>query len=116
MQVTVRNTMYDKVINQSRTMTYSGDEIPLPKWVSYPAVALTTGNHKFPFRIIPKEDIVSIDNTAVQYKAEAVTNRTIPVKGKKGQIYLITIDGSHKSCTCLGYQFRRNCSHLAEAA
>jgi hypothetical protein len=112
MNVTVQHNLYGC---KSQTV-YSGEEMPVPKWVDYPAIALTTGDHKFPVRIIAREHIIKIGDKAVEHTfvAEPVTKRTIKVSGSKGNTYLVTIDGKYKSCTCSGFQFRRNCRHIVE--
>ena len=114
MNVTVQKTLYGR----KTKIVYSGEEMPLPKWVDYPAIALSTGDRQFPVRIIAREHITKIDNELVEQKfvAEPVAKRAIKVSGSKGNTYLVTIDGKYKSCTCSGFQFRRNCRHVVEAA
>ena len=42
--------------------------------------------------------------------------RTVTVSGSKGNEYVVTIEGDEpKSCTCLGFQYRRTCRHLHDA-
>ena len=38
--------------------------------------------------------------------------KTYKIRGSGNNIYTITIRGIQKSCSCLGYQFRRQCKHL----
>ena len=108
MIVTVEHNLYGRKVHN----TYNGEEMPLPKWVEYPAIALSTGERNFPVRIIARENIISINNETTKFVAEPVTKRTVKVSGSKGSTYLVTIDGKHKSCTCSGFQFRRNCKHI----
>lgn len=108
MIVTVQNLLYGRT---SQT-TYSGEEMSVPKWVEYPAIALSTGKRNFPVRIVAREHIIKIDNIEQKFVAEPVTKRTVKVSGSKGSTYLVSIDGKHKSCTCSGFQFRRNCKHI----
>jgi len=110
MIVTVQNNLYGRTTQ----VVYSGEEMPLPKWVDYPAIALSTGERSFPIRIIAREHIIKIGDKPVEHKfvAEPVTKRTIKVSGSKGSTYLVTIDGKYKSCTCSGFQFRRSCKHI----
>jgi SWIM zinc finger len=112
MNVTVQNNLYGR----KTQIVYSGEEMPLPKWVEYPAIALSTGDRQFPVRIIAKNNIIKINDNIVEPKfvAEPVAKRTIKVTGSKGNTYLVTIDGKYKSCTCSGFQFRRNCRHIVE--
>ena len=110
MNITVQHNLYGR----KTTTVYSGEEMPLPKWVEYPAIALSTGDRQFPIRIIAKNDIIKINDNVVEPKfvAEPVAKRTIKVSGSKGITYLVTINGKYKSCTCSGFQFRRSCKHV----
>jgi hypothetical protein len=112
MDITVQHNLYGR----KTTSVYSGEEMPLPKWVEYPAIALSTGDRQFPVRIIAKNNIIKINDNIVEPKfvAEPVAKRIIKVSGSKGSTYLVTIDGKYKSCTCSGFQFRRNCRHIVE--
>jgi SWIM zinc finger len=115
MRVVVKNLMYGKVANAVATHTFEGDEVPTPKWVEYPALALATGDRTFPIRIISRDTIIKIDNVNVERKFTAEpTKKTYTVQGSKGSTYLVTVNGKYKSCTCSGFQFRRNCKHVAE--
>jgi SWIM zinc finger len=112
MDITVQHNLYGR----KTTSVYSGEEMPLPKWVEYPAIALSTGDRQFPVRIIAKNNIIKINDNIIEPKfvAEPVAKRTIKVIGSKGSTYLVTINGNYKSCTCSGFQFRRNCRHIVE--
>ena len=110
MIVTVQHNVYGRNIQT----THSGEEVTVPKWVDYPAIALSTGERNFPVRIIAKESIVKINNETTKFIAEPIEKRTIKVSGSKGSTYLVTINGKYKSCTCAGFQFRRNCRHIVE--
>jgi hypothetical protein len=109
MIVTVKNTMY----GQTKQFSYEGEEVSVPKWVDYPAVALTTGDRKFPVRIIAREHIVKINGDVVTSKVIIPANkRQFQVTGTNGNTYVVTVDGAYKSCTCSGFQFRRSCKHI----
>jgi SWIM zinc finger len=111
MIVTVKNTMY----GQTKQFTYEGEEVSVPNWVDYPAIALATGTRQFPVRIIAREHIVKIDGDAIEQKVSIPTaNRQFQVTGSNGNTYVVTVDGAYKSCTCSGFQFRRNCRHIVE--
>jgi len=111
MIVTVKNTMY----GQTKQFTYEGEEVSLPKWVEYPAIALATGERSFPVRIIAREHIVKINGDTIEPKVSIpTTKRQFQVSGSNGNTYVVTVDGAYKSCTCSGFQFRRNCRHIVE--
>ena len=118
MQVVVHNTLYSNpaFVNQTPYFVYEGESVPVPAWVDYPALALTTGRkgRDFPVRIIDKENIVSIDNKPFEPEPIKQTKQEFVVTGSKGDTYTVTVDGKYKSCTCKAFQFRRNCRHITE--
>jgi hypothetical protein len=92
---------------------YSGKILPNPKWVSSDSICISTGDTHFPFRIIDRERILELGNAPVA----AVVSRsdTFIVQGSKpGTTYTVTRDGSHWSCTCVGFGFRKDCKHVRE--
>ena len=91
---------------------YSGKILPNPKWVSSDSICISTGDTHFPFRIIDRERILELGEPVV-----AVVSRsdTFIVQGSKpGSTYTVTCDGSHWSCTCVGFGFRKDCKHVRE--
>lgn len=121
MKVVVRNPLYKKAhlyaANVQREFhEFEGEVVATPKWVDYPAIALTTGNkgRDFPVRIIAQDQIVSINNEKFVAKKINPTVRTFEVVGSKGDKYTVTVDGSYKTCTCQAFMFRRNCRHIVE--
>ena len=92
---------------------YSGKVVPNPKWVSSDCICLSTGDTQFPFRIIERERILELGASAVA--SSAPRSETFIVKGSKpGSTYTVTRDGSHWSCTCVGFGFRKDCKHVRE--
>ena len=39
------------------------------------------------------------------------TIKTYKIQGSNNNIYTLTVKGTHKSCSCPGYQFRGKCKH-----
>lgn len=117
--VTVRRPQFDKRhlygYNIKEFDTYHGEIIDTPKWVAYEAVCLTcppgTG---MPFRVIPRNEIVSIGDELVEHKPAAEKPRTVTIKGSKGDTYIVTVNNNSYNCTCSGFQFRKSCRHIAE--
>jgi hypothetical protein len=97
-----------------KTIAYSGEFVAVPAWVDYPAVALTTGERKFKFRIIPKDVIISIDGNAHVEEIKTPRSQTFTVAGSKGNVYTVSVEGKNKTCTCPAFQFRRSCKHIAQ--
>ena len=91
---------------------YSGKILPNPKWVAQDAITLSTGISEFPFRIIERERIIGLGEAA---PVAAPRSETFIVQGSKpGTTYTVTRDGSHWSCTCVGFGFRKDCKHVRE--
>ena len=121
MRVVVRNSKYAKRhlygYHVPEFFTYEGEQVPAFKWAEPGTVCLTTGDPKFPVRAIYPDDIVSIDDAAIEQseKPKAAEERVLLVSGSKGSTYTVTIGPRGKSCTCSGFQFRHNCRHINEA-
>lgn len=89
---------------------YTGKIVPNPKWVSSDSICLSTGDTQFPFRIIDRERIIGLGEAA---PVAAPRSETFLVQGSKpGTTYTVTRDGSHWSCTCVGFGFRKDCKHV----
>ena len=90
---------------------YTGKILPNPKWVSSDSICISTGKSHFPFRIIDRERIIELGEPV----AIATRSETFIVQGSKaGSTYTVTRDGSHWSCTCVGFGFRKDCKHVRE--
>jgi hypothetical protein len=91
---------------------YTGKILPNPKWVAQDAITLSTGISEFPFRVIDRERIIGLGEAA---PVAAARSETFIVQGSKpGSTYTVTRDGSHWSCTCVGFGFRKDCKHVRE--
>ena len=116
MRVTALNTLYAEpnryTFSQPKTLTYEGDEVPAPGWAAKGTIALATGNPGFPVRLIDPDLIVSVNDEIIQESKSKLDIRTVVVEGSKGQKYIVTITPTSKTCTCVGFGFRRNCRHL----
>jgi hypothetical protein len=91
---------------------YTGKILPNPKWVAQDAITLSTGISEFPFRVIDRERIIGLGEAA---PVAVSRSETFVVQGSKpGSTYTVTRDGSHWSCTCVGFGFRKDCKHVRE--
>jgi len=120
MQVVARNPFYGKkhlyAVNVQREFNYyEGEIVATPKWVDYDAIAITTGDKKYPVRIIAKEHIVEIDGKVSKQKVNLPAVKTFTITGSKGDVYTVNIGEKHSDCTCAAFQFRRSCKHIKEA-
>lgn len=91
---------------------YTGEVVPNPRWCNDDQFCLTTGNPDFPFRVIDKNNVVG----AGKPKRVESSIKTVSVAGSKpGQSYLVTMNGSNTSCTCVGFGYRGDCKHIGIA-
>ena len=90
---------------------YTGTIVPNLKGFGNDVFCLSTGDAKFPVRVIERSRIIGLADAVV---AEPKV-KTFIVKGSKpGSSYTVTCDGSHWSCTCVGFGFRKDCKHIRE--
>lgn len=91
--------------------TYTGKVLPNPRWVGPDCICLSTGQTQFPFRVIDLDRIIGsgISNTT---KQRSDTETHIVAGTKPGSSYTVTRNGSHWSCTCVGFGFRKDCKHI----
>lgn len=116
MKVVVRNALHkiNAFSHMPQTYEFEGELVATPKWVPYMAIALTTGNKSFPIRIIDCSNIISMDNETVNRKKRDDTKKVFVVQGSKGNEYVVTVDGTNKSCNCQAFMYRKSCRHIAE--
>jgi len=115
MKVKVQNPQFNRLgiwmFDQPEFFEYEGDEVQV-KWLNPGQIALSTGNPEFPFRVLNRSTIVSINNQTIEQKESAV--KTFTVKGSKGDTYTVTVNSGASHCTCSGFQFRKSCKHVKE--
>lgn len=115
MKVKVQNPQFNRpgiwMFDQPEFFEYQGEEVQV-KWLNPGQIALSTSNPEFPFRVINKSQIVSINNQAMTQKDTAI--KTFNVKGSKGDSYTVTVGSGKMHCTCSGFQFRKSCKHIKE--
>jgi hypothetical protein len=66
-------------------------------------------------RIIDAANIVEIDGEYQAPKPVSRTRREVKVTGDTGKPYVVVLDGTHTSCNCTGFQFRKTCKHIGLA-
>jgi hypothetical protein len=94
--------------------TYTGEVVPSPRWVGPDQICIGTGNVSFPFRVIDLDRIHG--QTSEIAPAEESLRSSWTVAGSKaGQTYLVTRQGLQWSCNCLGFGYRRSCTHINQA-
>lgn len=120
MRIKVKNLLWEKrhlyAVGVIREFyEYEGDQVPAPKSAVPGTICLTTGQVKFPVRMIDPAYIVSIDDTEVA-PASVPEVKVIDIAGSKGKTYQVTITPMGRSCTCTGYEYRKSCKHIGLAA
>jgi len=115
MKIKVLNPQFNRpgiwMFDQPEFFEYEGEEVQV-KWLMPNQIALSTGNLEFPFRVLERSRIVSINNKAMEQKDSAI--KTFSIKGSKGDTYTVTINSGKMHCTCSGFQFRKSCKHVKE--
>ena len=113
--IEVRNSLYDVRDRyasgvQRPTATYTGTVLPRPSYIPDDQLCLSTGIAEFAFRVIAKADILKSSLQAPP-APELQTLWQIPGK-HRGQVYIVNRDGNRWSCNCVGYGYRKKCSHI----
>lgn len=112
--ITVRNPLWDKrgsyAFPMGSSQTYTGTIVPSPIWVSEDQICLSTGSVQFPFRVIDRDRIIGLSEAREKPESKVFT-----IEGSKGKSYLVTLEKGRWGCDCVGFGFRRECSHVVSA-
>jgi hypothetical protein len=84
-----------------------GKVIKSPKWVPADSFCVETGNPNFPMSVINMKYVSDIK--IISGKTNSI--RKFNVKGKKGE-HLVTLNGNHLSCDCIGFKYHAKCKHI----
>lgn len=120
MKVTVRNPQFavrDRYFYPiSEFNEYEGEETRLKHVDSNQYLCLTTGLADFKVRVIDRSLIVNSQNQPLFALDEffGVTERR-KVEGSKGAVYELTKANGKWSCTCPGFEYRKDCKHVRAA-
>ena len=115
-EVVVRNRPVGKgsvFYHEPLLARYTGDLLPNPKHVANDCIVLS-GDGFIPYRVIPTRDIVSINGAVVVAVQAPSRARSWSVQGSKGQVYTVTRNANSWACTCVGFQFHKDCKHIRE--
>lgn len=100
--------------NEFRDTTYSGKVIAAPYPISNTEFCLEDKTTHHGHRIINLRNV--IDLKVIQGSSKPVKQHTkiihMEVPGSKGNIYHVTNETGRWTCTCAGFQFRRQCKHV----
>jgi hypothetical protein len=98
--------------------TLTGNIIPSPKWLTSEQIAISNPAHPNGFSIISISKITNImtaDGAVIDIKPPTTDYKEWNFVGSKGDNYLVIRSKGNYSCTCTGFQFRKQCKHVKEA-
>jgi SWIM zinc finger len=109
-----RRSVYEKSWDVPETFTFTGTVAPLQKWQGDDAYNLTADTPSG-FRMLRKGMTVSItdDKGRVAHGGRPQADRSVVVKGSRGDEYLVTERHGRRTCTCPGFKFHGRCKHTA---
>ena len=115
-RVTIRTKeTYYFSTNPWRDTVLEGEVVNPNKWDGPEYFKLFTGNPDFPNSVINMGLVHNIEYVeGGPGKAINSNTRTWLVHGSKGDSYTVSQIGTKWSCTCSGFQFRRQCKHVKE--
>lgn len=121
MKVTVRNPLYEVRDRYFYPVPeyneYEGEETRLKHIDSKQYLCLTTGLADFKVRVIDRTLIMNSQPQplfALDELLFGITERR-RVEGSKGAVYELTKANGKWSCTCPGFEFRKDCKHVRAA-
>lgn len=99
-------------------LTLTGSVLPSPKWLTPDQFAVSNPHHPSGFSVITVNKITDLKtadgNITLAKPTEDYKEWTFT--GSKGNNYLVIRQKGKYNCTCPGFQFRKHCKHVEEAA
>lgn len=101
--------------NEWADTTYENVQVLAPEpWFKPNQFKISSDDPRKSFRVINIDSVIDLvggDESEVD-----TTTRTVPIAGKNGNEYYVTIhEGTPVKCTCPGFHYRQTCRHLKEA-
>lgn len=84
---------------------YTGEVIKNDRWVPADSFSVMTGNIQHPVSIISVKNV---------HNLEIISGKQNEVKVFKIKDYVITKNGKHFSCTCIGFKYHSKCKHITQ--
>lgn len=94
-------------------LVFQGKVLNPHKWLNDRQFCLT-GGKEFPVRVIDIESVVDLKIITGDSKNIDTEVKTWEVSGSKNNKYVVSRNISGWTCTCPGFQFRKQCKHIAE--
>lgn len=98
--------------------TLTGAVLASPKWLTSDQIAVSNPKHPNGFSVITLNKVIDIKTAegAITLDKPTEDYKEWQFSGSKGNNYLVIRQKGKYNCTCLGYQFRKHCKHVEEAA
>jgi len=115
-RVTTRyKDIYIYAKNPYREQVYEGEVVNPDKWMDTDSFKVFTGNPNLPYSVISASNVSDVKYiTGGSGRAVKSDVKTFSVTGSKGEVYTVTQTGTRWNCSCVGFQFRRQCKHIKE--
>jgi len=115
-EVTVANPQASGQIPPGPGLTVWRGEVLAPhRWLTDREFCMT-GDSAWPVRVINMSLVRGLRFVTGQGRTINTAVQTWQVPGSRGNVYTVTKNAAGWSCTCAGWQFRRNCRHVTERA
>lgn len=112
--VTVRDVLAPRQIPPGPDhRVYQGEVVRSDRWLTDREFSMT-GDAAWPVRIINLGNVIDIQFESGTSTAVDTAVQTWEVRGSRGDRYLVRRDAHGWTCDCKGFQFRKNCRHVAE--
>ena len=92
---------------------FEGKVLPSYKWMNDRQFCMS-GDDIWPIRVITMDFVRDVKIVTGDFKEVDTGVRTFEVPGSKGNKYVVTSNSQGWSCTCTGFQFRKQCKHVSE--
>lgn len=92
---------------------YEGKVVAPYKWLTDREFCMT-GDDKWPVRVINLKYTDAVELVSGSMKDIKTDVQVFEVDGSKGKKYIVTRSSKGWTCTCTGYQFRKQCKHITE--
>jgi hypothetical protein len=92
---------------------YEGKVLPSYKWLNDRQFCMS-GDDSWPIRVITMDFVEDVKILNGSFKEISTDVKTWEVAGSKGNKYVVTRNSQGWSCTCTGFQFRKQCKHVSE--
>ena len=88
---------------------------PKPQWLKDDQFMMDTGTNESELRVMDKDRIICGWTVSNDTKLPDPVSVTVPSKSN-GKSYIVSLanGGLSLSCNCMGYSYRRTCSHVEE--